>query len=181
MAEQTRIMLTAEEFEALPESQNPTELIEGELVVRGTPKIIHQIMVRQVFKLVDSVVDNGQVLFSPVSVKLNNRNYYQPDVLWVSATNPNCVIGEGGLDGAPDLVVEVISPGTAQMDRGVKFDVYQQAGVREYWIIEPDEAFLEVWQWVDGVYHKIGLFTADSTFSSPVLGKTISLETIFAE
>ena len=179
MAEQTKIIITAEEFEALPESQLPTELIEGELVVRGTPTIRHQRVVRHVFKLLDGRVPDGEVFFAPVSVKLNDKSYYQPDVLWVSADNLNCEIGVGGIDGAPDLVVEVISAGTAKTDRGIKFETYQQAAVREYWIVEPEENFVEVWQWGDGMYTKVGLFTAEQHFTSPTLHLEIAVQDIF--
>jgi Uma2 family endonuclease len=179
MAEQTKIIITAEEFEALPESQLPTELIEGELVVRGVPTIQHQRVVRNIFKLLDSLVPDGEVFFAPVSIKLNDKSYYQPDVLWISNDNPNCEIGAGGIDGAPDLVVEVISAGTAKTDRGIKFDTYQQAGVREYWIVEPDENFVEVWQQIDAVYTKVGLFTVEQHFTSPTLNLEISVQNIF--
>jgi Uma2 family endonuclease len=179
MAKQTKILITSEEFEALPESQQPTELIEGEIVVRGVPTIRHQRVVRNIFKLLDNLASNGEVLFAPVSIKLNDTSYYQPDVLWIGDDNPNCEIDEGGIDGAPDLVVEVISTGTAKIDRGIKFDTYQQAGVREYWIVEPEENFVEVWQLIDAVYTKLGLFTVEQRFTSPMLTKEIPIQDIF--
>lgn len=179
MAEQTRTQMTAEEFEALPESQKPTELIEGELMVRGVPTIRHQRVVRNIFKLLDDKVSDGEVFFAPVSIKLNQANYYQPDILWVSENNPHCDIGEGGIDGAPDLVVEVISAGTAKIDRGIKFETYQKAGVREYWIVEPEENFLEVWQLEGDLFVKIGLFMDDERFTSPTLNLSILTNDLF--
>lgn len=179
MAEQTKILITSEEFEALPESQHPTELIEGEIVVRGVPTIRHQTVAFNIAFLLRSTVKSGKVFIPPISVKLNDKSYYQPDVLWISDNNPNCEIGEGGIDGAPDLVVEVISIGTAKVDRGIKFETYQQAGVREYWIVEPQENFVEVWQLMDAVYTKLGLFTAEQRFTSPTLTKEIPIQDIF--
>jgi Uma2 family endonuclease len=67
-----------------------------------------------------------------VSVKFDDDSFYQPDVLWVAAESA-CEITEDGLNGPPDLVVEVLSPGTAQVDRGVKFQTYQKHRVHEYW------------------------------------------------
>ena len=179
MAEQIKTIMTVEEFEALPESQFPTELIEGELVVRGAPTIRHQRIVFNIAFMLRSFVLKGEVFIAPVSVKLNTTSYYQPDVLWIAEGNLNCEIGEGGINGAPDLVVGVISDGTAKTDRGIKFETYQEAGVREYWIVEPDENFVEVWQLVDAVYIKVGLFTADQEFMSPTIDKIMLGQEIF--
>jgi len=179
MAEQIKTTMTSAEFEALPESQKPTELIEGELVVRGAPTVKHQTVVFNIAYLLRNNITNGQVFISPISVKLNDANYYQPDVLWVNGINSNCTIGTGGIDGAPDLVVEVISPGTAKVDRGIKFDVYQDSGVREYWIVEPEEEFVEVWELQSSLYVKLGLFTIQDTFMSPTLTAQIIVKDIF--
>lgn len=179
MAEQTRTMMTAEEFEALPESQHPTELIKGELVVRGSPTIKHQNVVFNIAYMIRNKIPNGKAYVSPVSVKLNDQNYYQPDVLWISNSNTQCTVNNDGIDGAADLVVEVISPGTAKADRGVKFEMYQDSGVREYWIVEPEEEFVEVWELQSDVYIKLGLFTTSDTFTSPTLTAPIPVEDIF--
>lgn len=174
----TKTRMSAAEFEALPESNLPTELIEGELVVRGTPKLIHQRIVGRIFRLLSSVVPDGEVFIAPVSVRFDDENYYQPDVLWVAAESA-CQVTDDGLNGPPDLVVEVLSPGTAQVDRGVKFQVYQRSGVREYWIVEPELAFIEVWQSQNGVLVQHGVYGADDTLQSPVLGQGIALNSVF--
>lgn len=178
MTEQVRIRMSAAEFEALPEQSQPTELIEGELVVRGTPTLNHQRVAGNIYDRLRDIVPNGEVFYAPVSVKLDDGNYYQPDVLWVAA-NGACKMNDDGLNGPPDLVVEVISPDTAKVDRGVKFQVYQSSGVLEYWIIEPELAFVEVWSLRDGSFMQMGVFSADETVASPALGQDVVLTGIF--
>ncbi|MCC6613064.1 MAG: Uma2 family endonuclease [Anaerolineae bacterium] len=177
MAVQTSTRMTAAEFEALPESSFPTELIEGELVVRGVPIVNHQRAVLNTAALLRGIVPNGEVFVAPVSVRFNDANYFQPDVLWVAADGA-CEITRDGLNGAPDLVVEVISPGTASTDRGHKFRTYQAHGVREYWIVEPELRFIEIWQLANGIFVQHGVYEADESLTSPLLGQTIALSTI---
>jgi Uma2 family endonuclease len=178
MLDKTKTLMTAAEFEALPESQYPTELIEGELVVRGVPKVNHQRVAGNIYHKLRNIVPNGEVFISPLSVKFDDANYYQPDVIWV-AENSACEINEDGFNGPPDLVVEVLSPGTAKIDRGIKFQTYQQYGVREYWIVEPELAFLEVWQLLNSIFTQKGIYATSESFDSPVLGKNIKLDSIF--
>jgi Uma2 family endonuclease len=173
-----KIRLTSSEFEALPESDFPTELLEGELFVRDIPNIGHQRVLLRIFDHLSSIAPNGECFAGRVSVRLDDANYYQPDVLWV-AKDSLCEITPDGLNGAPDLVVEVLSPGTAKVDRGLKFRRYQSSGVREYWMVEPDLHFMEVWWLVNGVFVQYGVYEADESFLSPVLGREFSLAGIF--
>ena len=177
MAVQTSIRMSAAEFEALPESSFPTELIEGELVVRGVPIINHQRVAGNTYQMLAKAVPNGEVFVAPVSVKFDDANFFQPEVLWVAASS-TCEITRDGLNGAPDLVVEVLSPGTASTDRGHKFRTYQAHGVREYWIIEPELRFIEIWQLMNGIFVQHGVYEADESFTSPLLGQTIALPAI---
>jgi Uma2 family endonuclease len=178
MGEQTRIRMSAEEFEALPEQEVPVELIEGELLVKGLPKIVQQRVALKLATMLQRSVPNGEVFIAPVSVKLDDANYYQPDVLWVAADSA-CEVADDGVIGAPDLVVEVLSPGTAQYDRGIKFQQYQQHGVREYWIVEPGLAFLEVWVLSNGLFAQQGVYGADAAFNSPIMNTEIKLVSLF--
>jgi Uma2 family endonuclease len=174
----TRTRMTADEFIALPERGLPTELIDGELVMRGSPTLNHQRFARMIFQLVSRWVTGGEVFFAPISVKFDNANFYQPDVLWVSDDNPNCELVHDGINGAPDLVVEVLLPGTAKSDYGIKFQTYERYGVREYWIADP-QGFILVWQRNDaGRFVQHGAFGAGETFSSPLLGQSVSMDEV---
>ncbi len=182
MAEQTRVRMTVDEFEGLPplsERVEWVELIEGEIMVKGSPSTMHQLLAGNLYTLLKQSIPDGVVFFAPLSVRLDEYNSFQPDVFWVSANNPNCEIREDQVVGAPNLVVEVISPGSAKIDRGIKFEKYQEHGVREYWLVEPELAFLQVWLLQDGRYAQQGIFAAGETFASATIGKEITLENIF--
>ena len=89
-------------------------------------------------------------------------------------------MGEKRLTGAPDLVVEVLSPGTAKYDRQQKYEAYQQHGVGEYWIVDPLHEVVEVWTLGEaGLFQQQGAFAGDDTFQSTILGESISVKAIF--
>lgn len=179
MAEQIKKAMTVAEFEALPEVMGIIELLNGHIVQRQSETLLHQHIVGNVILILHQFVPHGQLHILRASVKLDDENYYQTDVLWVADNNTSCTVNDDGIDGAPDLVVEVISPGTAKTDRGIKFDTYQASGVREYWIIEPDEEFVEVWELRSANYIKVGLFSVNDTFASPALTVQIPVQDIF--
>ncbi len=80
----------------------------------------------------------------------------------------------------PDLVIEVLSPGTAFRDRSTKFKLYERYGAKEYWMVDPDAEFLEVWYLKDNAFVQQGVFGPDVTFQSAVLsGKTVALKPLF--
>src|SRR5687768_16231992 len=128
---QERTRMTADEFFQLPETMQPTELIDGELIASPTPTPKHQLAVGAFFTLIHGLIPDGVVLFAPLSVYLDEENIPEPDVMWV-AENSRCVITEKRLEGPPDLIVEVFSPGTAKRDKRDKFKLYEKHGVREY-------------------------------------------------
>jgi Uma2 family endonuclease len=85
------------------------------------------------------------------------------------------------LEGPPDLLVEVFSPGTVRKDKREKYHLYERYGVREYWMVDPVGQYVEVCVWKDGKYFHQGVYGADDSFESPVLGgKTVELKGIFS-
>lgn len=171
--------MTAAQFEALPEQDVPVELIEGVLVVRGMPSIAHQRAAGMIYSyLLVNYSGNGDALIAPVGVKFDDTRFYSPDVIWIARDNAHCEITKDGVNGPPDLVVEVLSPGTVKEDRGVKFRTYQQYGVREYWLVDPDLALVEVWQLQDDTLAQIGVLEPKETFTSVVLGATIAVKAL---
>jgi len=179
MAEQIKTRMTAAEFLQLPETNQPTELINGELNVSPSPLVRHQLSSARFFRLIDGLKPNGTLFYSPMDVYLDDENIPQPDLIWV-AENSRCVIGENRLEGPPDLIVEILSPGTAKVDRREKFQLYERFGVGEYWLVEPLGQYVEVYRWADGHFVKQGIYGEGDSFISVALGgKTVALSGIF--
>jgi Uma2 family endonuclease len=165
-------------FERYPETTEPIELIDGEVIALTTPAPKHQRVVRRFARLVEDSAPNGEVFFAPLDVRLDEWNVPQPDVFWVSAAN-SAIIGDKRIDGAPDLIIEVLSPGTARHDKTVKFLLYEKHGVREYWIADALRQQLEVWVLQAGAYVLQDIYTGEQSFLSPALGRMVSLAGVF--
>jgi Uma2 family endonuclease len=173
-----RLRMTVAEFFELPETNQPIELISGKMMVRPTPMLNHQRVALKVLFLLDRLIPDGEVLQSPIGLYLDEENVIQPEISWIAA-NSRCVIGERWLEGAPDLVVEVLSAGWKLHDRKTKFNLYQKYGVREYWMIDPEEEYVEVYRHENGSFVRQGVYGPDETFESAVLGKSVELKAIF--
>jgi Uma2 family endonuclease len=178
MAAEVGTLATVADFDALPETNRILELIEGEIIMSPPPVTAHQRLVLRSARSVDELKSDGEVFIAPIGVYLDAVNVVEPDVVWVAAESA-CKIEEKGLIGAPDLVIEVLSPGSVRRDKVTKFRLYERVGVREYWIANT-EGYLEVFVLVDGKYTLLGVFSADEAFDSPVLNKRVDLSRLFA-
>jgi Uma2 family endonuclease len=178
MAVQTTI--TSKEFLELPESNLPTELINGEVIVSPSPEVYHQDVVGHTYLLLMGRVPSGKVYISPLDVYLDDQNVVQPDVLWV-AEGSKCVVADGKrLKGGPDLVVEVLSPNTARFDKKEKFRLYEKYGVREYWMVDPQLRLIEVWQRREERFDRLDVYGVGEQFNSPLLG-SIDMKAVFPD
>lgn len=146
--EGTRRRWTYAEFARLPsEGSTRHEVIAGELVVTPGPSTRHQrVVARLIHRLVGFTEANhlGEVFPGPVDVLFAEGDYVEPDIAFVGNDRSDRVT-ERGIEGAPDLIVEVVSPATAARDRGFKLDRYRHFGVPEYWVVDPDAETIEVW------------------------------------
>jgi len=136
---------TYEDYAALPEGA-PYQLIGGKLVVTPSPTAFHQyISVRIGKRLIDFVEDMGLgiVLHAPLDVYLEEKETYQPDIIYIA--RERLFIIEERIKGAPDLVMEILSPSTAYYDLRKKARVYARQGVKEYWIVDPEEKSIEIY------------------------------------
>jgi Uma2 family endonuclease len=175
---QTR--MTAAEFRTLPENADNPELIHGELIVSPTPRYAHQQTVGNIYLIINAINPGGIVILSPMDVYLDDENVVQPDVFWVSGPQSRCQLGTDGYwHGAPDLVVEILSPSTALRDKTVKFDLYQKHGVREYWLVDPEARYIEVWKLRDGQFVHSGVYGPGDQFTSDVLEQVVTGEAAF--
>ncbi len=147
MALRPWVKFTYEDYRSLPESETKRyELLEGELVMVPSPNTYHQrIFGRLHVLLVDYVDKNrlGEVFAAPFDVVLSEDVVLQPDIIYVSNERAG-IITPQNIRGAPDLVVEVLSPATAERDRIYKRSLYARYGVRECWIVNPGEKTIEV-------------------------------------
>lgn len=176
-----RQRLKTDDFYALfPESNTPVELIEGEVIVSPSPVLRHQVLIGRLHLVLIEVTRSkgGLLVLAPFDVRLDEDTSVQPDLLWLSAERGG-LAGERRIEGAPDLVVEVISPGSVRMDRVVKFRLYERYGVQEYWLADP-EGVIEVFSLRDGKYALVGAYESGETFTSPLLGQPVPLAELFA-
>jgi Uma2 family endonuclease len=171
--------MTAAEFRQLPETTERIELIDGEIFMSPSPRNPHQKVTFRIASFLDGL-DKGEVIISPMDVYLSDEVAVQPDVFWVSGPDSPCQLGDDGYwHGPPDLVVEVLSPSTAARDRGVKARHYEQFGVREYWLVDPDAQFIEMFTPQDGRFVQVGLYEVDKTFKSPLLSVEVTVKSLF--
>lgn len=145
---------TYAEFARLPgEGSKRHEIIAGELVVTAAPRPDHQRVATRLVVALHEHVDAhnlGEVFVGPIDVLFAEGDYFEPDAVFVRSGREH-IVSDRGLEEAPDLVVEIVTPSTAARDRGIKLDRYRLYGVPEYWIVDPDEGTLTVWRFADGV------------------------------
>lgn len=125
------------------------ELIEGHLLMSPSPNYYHQSALGVLYELMSAFVRRqrlGVVLIAPFDVVLrdDDETAVQPDMLFIGKDR-QAIIRETHVQGAPDLLVEVLSPRREGIDREKKFRKYSDAGVREYWILDPKQRTIDVW------------------------------------
>lgn len=133
------------------------------------PEIAHQRISRSLFRVLDRHVSNrrlGEVFYAPVDVLLSEITVVQPDILFV-AEERRAIILSKHVKGAPDLVVEVISPGTVQRDQQTKRRVYARHGVPHYWLVDPRRQKITAYVLTGSEYRQAAVTQADATFSAP--------------
>ncbi len=180
MAEMIKTRMTAKEFLELPESNLPTELIDGEVIMSPAPEPAHQRASRAIFRVLDKIVSGGEIVYAPADVLLG-EDVVQPDLFWISEGGDCKTVDDNKYwQGAPDLVIEILSPSTTSDDRGVKYDLYEKHGVREYWLVDPGAKCIEVYVLKEGKFMRQGLFEPGTSFTSPVLeGQSVDVGKLF--
>lgn len=144
--------ITWDDVQQLPEDGNRYEAIEGALYMTPAPSVRHQrIAFRLERELARLLVDpgHGEILHAPVGVHFQaTQEGVQPDILFVS-NERRAIVALDEIKGAPDLVVEILSPSTATRDCDLKRRLYHRQGVAEYWIVDPGENAVDVWRFGD--------------------------------
>ncbi len=167
------------------------EIINGEIVMMASPSTTHQRISRELFKQLVNFLDGKpcEAFSAPYDVRLFERNgdepndvdtVVQPDILVVCDKSK---IDDKGVKGAPDLVIEILSPSTQGHDSFIKLNLYQQAGVREYWIVDPETKTVKVFLLDnEGAYHTAKAYKqTDIAKVNALNGCFIELSKIFPE
>ncbi len=148
---------TIEDYYDLPEERR-AELIDGIIYDMSSPSVMHQIITGKLFVQFSNYIERNKgkcmLLHSPMDVQLDSDMYtmVQPDLMIVCDRNKNagrCIMG------APDLIIEVLSPSTKKKDMGIKLYKYKDAGVREYWVVDPKEKRIIVYEFEKGEGAKV--------------------------
>jgi Uma2 family endonuclease len=180
------LKFTYDEYLAFPEDGKRHELIDGDHYVTPAPLTKHQRIVATLHRLIGPVVHErslGTVLCSPVDVLLSQVDVVQPDFFFISTTRSS-IITERNIQGAPDLVVEILSDSTRKNDEGIKHTLYERAQVQKYWIIDPHSETVKIFQLRKGRYDSTQELTTKqpkAALTTPLLpGLSLPLHEIFS-
>ena len=150
----TRTILTYADYAALPDDGRRYELYDGELAVTPALGIRHQRITGALFVTLRQHVlarHLGEVLVSPVDCILSDTSVVQPDIVFVD-TPHEAGVSERGIEGAPTLAVEVLSPSSEGTDRRRKLDLYARHGIAHYWVVDPIGRAIEAYVLEGGAY-----------------------------
>ena len=176
-----KVKYTYEDYMRTPDDVR-YELLDGELILSPSPRTAHQRTSRDIFIPLTTFIEEnqlGEVFIAPFDVVLDNFNVVQPDILFVSNERAH-IVTDLNIQGAPDLVIEILSPSTAQRDRTQKRDLYAQHDVKEYWQSDTDARSVQVLTLENGVYRVAGIYTAGQTIASPLLPDfSLTIDDIF--
>jgi Uma2 family endonuclease len=158
------------------------ELINGNIVKKQAPSPFHQKAVLKIAKLMDNLAEEkelGSVFTSPIDVFFDTHNKAQPDILFIKKDR-DFIITKDGIQGQPDLIVEVLSPSTMKYDRSDKFKLYLEFGVSEYWIVDTKNQSVEVYTLENDSYEMTFFAIEEGDIESKVLtGLKFPVELIF--
>jgi len=167
----------------LPETNRPCELWDGELIMSPAPSVAHQEVVLTFYRLLHSWTAArhlGKLYTAPLDMVLSPHRVVQPDVCFIATDRLS--IARRAIEGPADLVAEVVSLGARNRDRIEKRDLYQQYGVKEYWIIDPEPRTVEVLFLEPAGYRLTGIHRAPDLARSTLLdGFTVNLGELFGE
>jgi Uma2 family endonuclease len=173
---------TADDYLQLPENA-PYQLINGKLIYMAAPEDRHQEIAINLSTELQIFVKShklGKVRFSPYDVHFDKENIFQPDILFVSIARASII--QKKIDGAPDFIVEISSPGTEKINRNRKMKIYGKYDVIEYWIVSTEKEQIEVYH---NKNHKMQLVQtasrSDKIISKAIKGFELEVEKVFSE
>ncbi|MEK7747739.1 MAG: Uma2 family endonuclease [Nitrospirota bacterium] len=151
------IILTYDDYAAIPNDGKRYEIIEGDILMSPAPRPKHQKAIGNLYWVIRTYLEEhpiGEIYLSPIDVILSYTNVVQPDLLFLSEKKRH-LVGERGIEGPPDLIVEVLSPTTEKTDRITKSNLYAKFGVSHYWLIDPETKQLEMFRLFRGHFRSL--------------------------
>jgi Uma2 family endonuclease len=146
------------------------EYLGGAIIMSPSPVPLHQRISGNLFMLLNSYVKTrrlGEIFYAPLDVELSPEAHIaQPDLIFVAQDRVAELVGEKRILGAPDLLIEILSPSSARTDRMVKLPIYANFGVAEYWIVNQQEPAIEVYILDGETYRVAGLFQSGDTITA---------------
>lgn len=163
---------TYEDYARLPDDGRRYEIIGGKLHVSPAPRTNHQLVITELAYALMTYAKTknlGRVFVSPIDVVIPDlTNPVQPDILFIAQERLE-MVQEKFIEGVPDLIIEVLSPGNPGHDRYTKYRLYEEAGVKEYWIVDPDECIVDVYGYYEETYVPYGHFERGGVIQSKLL------------
>jgi Uma2 family endonuclease len=163
--------LTYDDYCLLPNNGRRYEIIDGELFVTPSPRRAHQNVVTQLSSYLAAFVrreGRGRVYVAPFDVVFSFHDVVEPDILYVSKERAS-VVTEKNVQGAPDLVVEVLSATTAEIDRTTKLKLYARYGVQEYWLVDPEQCTAEIYRREARGFERVASLQPSDSLTTPLL------------
>lgn len=182
----TAARLTYEDLLQTPDDGLRHEILDGEHFVSAAPNVRHQVVLANLYRALDAFVRArglGWVLFAPLDVLLSEHDVVEPDLLFVSAQRSG-LLAVANVQGAPDLLIEVLSPSGRKRDEVIKRDRYEKTGVGEYWLVDPEAETVKVFRLEGERYGRpqlLSLHQGDSLTTPLLPGLVIPLATVFEE
>ncbi len=154
----------------MPDDGKRREIIDGDLYVTPSPRFSHQATSAKLYRAIDRYLDKhpiGEAYYAPLDVIFSDHDVVEPDIIFV--LNEHRQILQDWVRGAPDLVVEILSPTTKTIDRGPKLKAYARYGVTEYWIVDPVARAVELYRLTPTGYQLTRSFSEEESLASPML------------
>ena len=154
-----------EVYQNLPEG-TLAQLINNQIYMSPAPTNSHQEVLDKIYRRLGDYIEKNNLCktrVAPFDVYLNRKNAFQPDIIFIANDNLNN-LKESGFYGAPDLVIEILSPATWHFDKGDKKDIYEQCGVKEYWMINPINKSTEGFYLQNNIFQPLPAETGSITF-----------------
>jgi Uma2 family endonuclease len=181
-----RVKLTYEDYLQFPDDGKRHELIDGEHYVTPSPNVRHQAISGRLYLSIGGWLEEhpvGKVFYAPLDIIFTRHDVVEPDLMYMSNERAQAIAGGQWVTGAPELLIEIGSPGTRKRDETIKRRLYERSGVVEYWVVDPGLDVVRVYRSRDGKYDRpieLSAEAGDALTTALLPGLEIPLARVFA-